>query len=543
MLSYLEKDDLVKVLRNLTHAYYTFQVLKEGHYLRCSYSSLDSAMTEFVDDPVLCEFLEWALPRAPQVLGLSLLAESQLPFAILIARILKSTAPHLRVVAGGAYVTEILTEPLRAARPLFHYFDYLVAQEGESALANLLEAFERGRAPDHPNIFTVDNLQPRPLRIEPIEALPPPDFTGFDLSAYITPDLSLPVYASKGCTWGRCKFCSQNSLSYREKTVEAFLKDVRCVIDRTAVTHFQIVDENITPVRLEQLARQMLAYGPSIRWFVQVRLDRHLSASILELMRRAGCYAIEFGLESGNPVVLRNIRKGIVLDEVRRILRDCAALDYGVILNCMVGFPGETAQMAEESVRFLDSIAEELPHLRLTCNTQAVKIYNTSRYATSGEVRSRSYPLSTTMEWASPDWLPQFRSRFRKHLMFSDQLRTALPIERYATPPAGRDPEFALPQGCCFLENVGFDFAANRPASSPRAYLVVATRDDGSQSLFQLNEVMSSLIRELHGGRTPLSCLRDRFAKRYAGYNACDVANTFRDGMLRLNEIGALALC
>ena len=536
------RELLSKVLRNLIHARYTSRLLSEGHYLRCGYSHLGWEIDRFAGDEVFREFLHSVLRSSAQVVGFSLLAESQLPFAILIARILKSAASTIKFVAGGPYITEILTQPLEA-RHFFRDFDYLVAQEGESALANILEAIENRRPPDHPNVFAADGLAPRNLLIEPIETLPPPDFDGLELSRYISPDLSLPVYGSKGCTWGRCRFCSQNALSYREKPVEKLLDDIRSIMAHTGISHFQIVDENIPPPRLQQFAEQVLETGLPIRWFVQVRLDRGLTAKVLRLMRRAGCSAIEFGLESGSAAMLRQVRKGIVLAEVRRILRDCAALDYEVILNCMAGFPGETAEMARETVQFLDSIAAELPHVRLTCNTQTLKLYRTSRYITSGEIAAGAGTLSTSVEWSPPEWLPDFQRSYRNHLLFSGrpqaQPRTQ-PGAEFA-PPA--EPAFGLTQGCCLIENVPYDFAANRPASPPADYLVITSRSGGPPDLFQLNEVMSLLAGELDKGRVPLSRLRLRFSERLAGYDANEVAATFRDGMLRLNAIGALAVC
>ena len=74
------------------------------------------------------------------------------------------------------------------------------------------------------------------------------------------------------------------------------------------------------------------------------------------------------------------IHKGISLDHARRILADCDRAGAEVILNFMVGFPGEAESEAEMSVDFLNELTSRHPNLRLLCNTQVVKLYINSKF-------------------------------------------------------------------------------------------------------------------------------------------------------------------
>jgi radical SAM superfamily enzyme YgiQ (UPF0313 family) len=77
----------------------------------------------------------------------------------------------------------------------------------------------------------------------------------------------------------------------------------------------------------------------------------------LALMKKAGCYSLCIGIESGSQTVLDEMRKGLKLDQVRRFVADCH--EAGILLHgCfLLGGPGETRETMEQSLAF----AKELP--------------------------------------------------------------------------------------------------------------------------------------------------------------------------------------
>lgn len=534
---------LIKLLRELIHGYYTSNLLADGYFLHCDYRELSHAMNQFLTDRIMNHFVRSSSLKRPDLLCFSLLSESQLPFAVLLSRLFRISYPNLSTVAGGPYITEILTQPLHSVE-IFEDFDYLIAQEGESALHSVIESLKTNQAPQHQNVFTKTNFKRRALFVEPIESLPPLDFDGLDLNLYYTPDLSLSVYTSKGCSWGKCKFCSQNSFYYREKNVEVFVSDLQYVAQHTKATHFQFTDENIRPIRLKELSEEIIKRGLTIRWFIQIRFDKDIDYPLLELMKRAGCYAIEFGLESGSSEVLRKIKKGINLNDVERILGYCADLDYTVVLNCMVGFPGETMELAEQTISFLDSIIKNIPKLRITCNTQTLKIYTNARYATNGEVTCSAYPLSTVADWQGPTWLNEFRRRFSNHIIFSGQTLLPRTTREESTPLIVEDELMvALSPDCYVLEGIEYDFSTCTPTTKPHSYLVVVQSGMLVPSIFIMNDVMISLVNELKDAEFKLNLLRERFFCRYQNIDEDSVASAFSVGLVRLMEIGAISVC
>jgi anaerobic magnesium-protoporphyrin IX monomethyl ester cyclase len=74
------------------------------------------------------------------------------------------------------------------------------------------------------------------------------------------------------------------------------------------------------------------------------------------LMRRAGCDSISFGVETGNPEMLKLIRKGITLDQVRHAVSLCREAGILAHTSFIVGLPGETKETLKETGEFAASL-------------------------------------------------------------------------------------------------------------------------------------------------------------------------------------------
>jgi len=73
-------------------------------------------------------------------------------------------------------------------------------------------------------------------------------------------------------------------------------------------------------------------------------------------MARAGCHLIEFGVESGSPLILQRIKKGITVDEIKLAFKKARAAGIQTKAFVMVGNPGETRNTVKATVRLLETI-------------------------------------------------------------------------------------------------------------------------------------------------------------------------------------------
>jgi len=307
--------------------------------------------------PDLCQ-------EKPDLLGISICSPDQLIPAVTLAYMIKQTMPELPVYAGGGFYTNIF-EGKMALKPetfFLDLFDGVVIYEGEISLAEVCRALasgDRDGLKKIPNLIQEENGAVRvseSIVCEKMDDLPTPDFSGFPLDAYFSPEPVLPLLTSRGCYWKRCAFCTSfdsYNAGFRQRSIERLLSDIRSLQAQYGTNCIFFADQAVTPVYLKNFATALMREKIGIQWAFEGRFERQYTGAFLRSLREAGCIKILFGLESGNQRILDLMDKGYKLEVVSRILGDCSAAEIAVHLFLIIGFPTETRQEAEDTLHFL----------------------------------------------------------------------------------------------------------------------------------------------------------------------------------------------
>jgi radical SAM superfamily enzyme YgiQ (UPF0313 family) len=204
----------------------------------------------------------------------------------------------------------------------------------------------------------------RPL-IQNLDDLPLPRHDLLPLSDYRAPMVRGPysfVVTSRGCP-ANCRFCikhvsygrsvrfrsPENILAELEQLVELGVRSVNMYADLFTVSREQVVG----------LCELILERGLQLQWTCNSRVD-FVDAEMLELMSRAGCWMISWGIESGSEEILRRCWKGITPDQVEQALswaKDAGILNWGYFI---IGLPGETTETIKETIRFSKTLPLDL---------------------------------------------------------------------------------------------------------------------------------------------------------------------------------------
>jgi len=86
---------------------------------------------------------------------------------------------------------------------------------------------------------------------------------------------------------------------------------------------------------------------------------------MLKAMKDAGCRLLIVGFESGDPTVLRNIKKGATAEQALAFMQNCRKLGLAVHGDFIIGLPGETHETIERTMQFAE---------KLDCETIQVSI-------------------------------------------------------------------------------------------------------------------------------------------------------------------------
>lgn len=198
--------------------------------------------------------------------------------------------------------------------------------------------------------------------IENLDSLPIPLHDKLPWRKYKVPIVGGPytfVLTSRGCPAG-CRYCIKHvtyQASVRHRSPDHVLKELY-MLKEMGMHHIHFEADLFTVKKefVHDLCNAIIKDGIKIRWSCNSRVD-FVDEEELRLMRRAGCFLIAWGLESGSETVLKRARKGTT---VTRIQETIAASHRAGIKNWgyfIIGLPGETVTTIQETI----ALSKRLP--------------------------------------------------------------------------------------------------------------------------------------------------------------------------------------
>ena len=198
--------------------------------------------------------------------------------------------------------------------------------------------------PDRPFIPNLDDL-PLPLHhMLPLDKYRAPMMKG--AYSFVVP--------SRGCPAG-CIFCIKNvsyQWSLRLRSPENIVEEL-WMLKKLGINYVQMYADLFTASREQVvgLCNLMLKENLQIKWMCNSRTD-YVDEEMLQLMARAGCWMITWGIESGNAEILKRAHKGTDPAKAERALRwarQAGIKNWGYFI---IGLPGETEETIQQTIAF-----------------------------------------------------------------------------------------------------------------------------------------------------------------------------------------------
>lgn len=267
--------------------------------------------------------------------------------------IVTACRPQATVIIGGSGFSLMPLEVLAAVGA-----DYGLAGEGEEALPRLLACIESGAdVSSLPGVVVPGSVSFTPLRL--VSSIAIPQRALFNVERYHREGGMANVQTKRGCPFA-CSYCTYPHLEgrvMRLRPVAEIMTEIRALIDDYGVSYLYFVDDifNYPPEFAAQLCRAMAAERLPVNWSAFINPD-FITPELMDAMLAAGCDAVEFGSDSGSPVMLNNLNKSFTTDDMRRASRLCheRGLDFAHYL--LFGGPGETRETILESFALMDEL-------------------------------------------------------------------------------------------------------------------------------------------------------------------------------------------
>src|SRR3989344_4193672 len=275
-----------------------------------------------------------------------------------IARIAKKVL-NAKVAVGGPHPTMMPQRTLEECKDI----DYCIISEAEETMLELAQgkplATILGLAYRDKNGIVHVNAQ-RPL-IQDLDKLPPPARDLLPLDKYWTPGVRRYPFAtimtSRGCPYS-CTFCSNyrtQGKQFRYRSAENVLAEIDELVNKYGVKEINIIDDNFTfmPQRVKEICDLLIQrnYDLILKTGNGIRSDR-VTLPMLKHMKKAGFYLVAFGIESGNPEILKKMRKGETKEHLINAVK--WAKQAGLLTEgfFMFGNEGEGRKEMLETIQF-----------------------------------------------------------------------------------------------------------------------------------------------------------------------------------------------
>jgi hypothetical protein len=326
------------------------------------FETLEGSGSKSVLDAFAEKYAESLLPDAGMY-AFSIVAYHQFWASLLIAQYIRRVNQEAVIVFGGPFIT------IRPVESFVSYgvADYWVKGSGEIPLLMLhrlhQQRMEIPRA-EIPGVIYFDQgtLVQAPQSILPAENECIPDFEGLSMESYwydhpLTGEktLFLPYRMSKGCP-SRCSFCTGRLVDkYDCKSADKIVSELSELARTYRTRTFQFADASINgnPNCLAQVCERLAVSIPEIRWYAYAKING-FSAALLKKAKKAGCFALFWGVESAHQPTVRLLGKSFDTANMYDLLDESISLGIKNYVHLIYNTPLESEGDVESFIRLVD---------------------------------------------------------------------------------------------------------------------------------------------------------------------------------------------
>jgi hopanoid biosynthesis associated radical SAM protein HpnJ len=286
------------------------------------------------------------------------------PGDIRLVKKIREVNPKIKIAFVGPHVSVLPERSLKDCPEIDFVvrkeFDYAVCEfaQGKSLEEILGISFLKNgsvvHTPDRPEVQDLDSL-PHVTEIYRRDL----DVTKYNVPFLLYPYVSL--YTTRGCP-AQCTFClwpqTLSGHPWRKRSTDDVAREMAKAKEFWPdVREFFFDDDtfNIQKVRTIELCEKLKPL--KLTWSCTSRVTTDYET--LKAMKEAGCRLLIVGYESGDPQILKNIKKGATVERARQFTKDCHKLGLVVHGDFILGLPGETHDTIRNTVAFAKELDVE----------------------------------------------------------------------------------------------------------------------------------------------------------------------------------------
>lgn len=321
----------------------------------------------------------------PDVIGITAMTHEVIQASQIASQLKKQL--NSPVIIGGPHVTALPERTLVE----FPDFDYGIFGEGENTFLELLKHLQQGT---ELKLSTIKGLvfrngegnicinEQRPfLTSTELDILPYPAFHHYygKPPHALTDGQPYPMISSRGCPYN-CAFCMKVLGSkIRRRSAQNICREIEYAVSTYGIHKIDFIDDIFLSNNQEtrNILQLMLERGiqERIKWTALGRVDL-VNPELIALARKAGCYRVGLGIESGDNEILKAIGKGITVEQVKKAVRIIKDAGISVTTYFILGHPNETMQTIRKTVDLAIELNTDIVSVGLMVPFPGTKIFD-----------------------------------------------------------------------------------------------------------------------------------------------------------------------
>ncbi len=295
----------------------------------------------------------------PKILALSL-SETNRDVARQVVTWIRASYPEIIILVGGYDCVYPEVMPNTGID-----YDYAVIGEAEGTLPALLSRLVIGEKPHNlPGILSKfdspnHKWEPGPL-VQDLDSINFPHYDWTKLNCYQSYQGAkvLPVVSSRGCIWGRCKFCAE-AFPYRKRSPSNVGDELEWFAKR-GFNYITFNESDIIGNHMLGICHEIMERKLKVSFFGQCRIQKEGTLEFYQTLKEAGCTQLAFGVDGWSDKVARLQNKGYTMDMVKTNLHNCHAAGIRVAVNMVIGVPGETEDDVTDCITNIKACKDDI---------------------------------------------------------------------------------------------------------------------------------------------------------------------------------------
>lgn len=202
------------------------------------------------------------------------------------------------------------------------------------------------------------------------------DVTKYNIPFLLHPYISL--YTTRGCP-ALCTFClwpqTFDMHPWRERSIGNVVEEVKWALASFPQVKEIFFDDDTFTIRKERVLALCKEFKKlKLTWSCNTRV--HADDETIKAMRDAGCRLYIVGFESGDPQILKNIKKGTTVEQARAFMKNCKKAGMKVHGDFIIGLPGETLGTIRRTIEFAKELDPETIQVSIAHAFPGTELYD-----------------------------------------------------------------------------------------------------------------------------------------------------------------------